>query len=103
MAHSYIGRAKISIGRSEETEAHVMEALRLSPCDTTAYVWMAGASVAKLYLGADEAEEARLRRAIENNRNHLDGRRASLREARPRGRTSIGKETGRPSRPVPEP
>jgi len=69
MAHSYIGHAKICIGRSEETEAHVVEALRLSPRDTAAYVWMAGAGVAKLYLGADEAAVAWLRRAIENNRN----------------------------------
>jgi Flp pilus assembly protein TadD len=69
MAHSYIGHAKISIGRSEETEAHVEEALRLSPRDATAYVWMAGAGVAKLYLGADEAAVTWLRRAIETNRN----------------------------------
>jgi TolB-like protein/class 3 adenylate cyclase len=69
MAHAYIGNAKICIGRSEEMEAHVLEALRLSPRDTTAYVWMAGAGVAKLYLGADEAAVAWLRRAIENNRN----------------------------------
>jgi TolB-like protein/class 3 adenylate cyclase len=69
MAHSYIGNAKITIGRAEETETHVAEALRLSPRDTTAYVWMAGAGVAKLYLGADEAAVAWLRRAIENNRN----------------------------------
>ena len=69
MAHAYIGNAQICIGRSEEAEAHVAEALRLSPRDTTAYVWMAGAGAAKLYLGADEAAVAWLRRAIENNRN----------------------------------
>jgi len=69
MAHSYIGHAKICIGRSEETEAHVAQALRLSPRDTTAYVWMAGAGVAKLYLGEDKAAAAWLHRAIENNRN----------------------------------
>ncbi len=39
-------------------EAYVAAALRLSPCDTTAYVWMAGAGIAKLYLGADEAAAA---------------------------------------------
>ena len=33
-AHSSIGLGKISIGRAEETEAHVAEALRLSPRDT---------------------------------------------------------------------
>ena len=33
--------AKIFIGRAEETEAHIGEALRLSPRDTLAYIWMA--------------------------------------------------------------
>ena len=32
-AHGFIGLAKIFAGRSEETEAHVDEALRLSPRD----------------------------------------------------------------------
>src|ERR1700729_3179703 len=39
-AHSIIGRAKIFVGRAEETEAYVAEALRLSPRDTMAYIWM---------------------------------------------------------------
>ena len=34
-AHSIIGFGKIFIGRAEETEAHIAEALRLSPRDTT--------------------------------------------------------------------
>jgi hypothetical protein len=34
IANSSIGRGKILIGRAEETEAHVAEALRLSPRDT---------------------------------------------------------------------
>ena len=50
-AHSVIGRGKIFVGRAEETEAHVAEALRLSPRDTMAYVWMNIAGVAKLHLG----------------------------------------------------
>ena len=33
-AHSGIGFGKIFIGRAEETEAHIAEALRLSPRDT---------------------------------------------------------------------
>ena len=33
-AHAFIGFGKIYIGRAEETEAHVAEALRLSPRDT---------------------------------------------------------------------
>ena len=39
-AHSIIGRGKVFVGRAEETEAHVAEALRLSPRDTMAYIWM---------------------------------------------------------------
>src|SRR5271165_4863846 len=39
-AHASIGLGKDLIGRAEETEAHVVEALRLSPRDTLAYVWM---------------------------------------------------------------
>ena len=33
-AHAFIGFGKIFIGRAEETEAHIVEALRLSPRDT---------------------------------------------------------------------
>jgi TolB-like protein/class 3 adenylate cyclase len=36
-AHSAVGLGKIFIGRAEENEAHVAEALRLSPRDTLAY------------------------------------------------------------------
>src|SRR6516164_10749667 len=32
-AHGFIGLAKFFLGRSEETEAHIREALRLSPRD----------------------------------------------------------------------
>jgi TolB-like protein/Tfp pilus assembly protein PilF len=68
-AHATIGVAKVYIGRSEETEAHVREALRLSPRDTFAFSWVATAGVAKLYLGDDEDAVAWLRRATEINRN----------------------------------
>jgi TolB-like protein/class 3 adenylate cyclase/tetratricopeptide (TPR) repeat protein len=68
-AHATIGLAKFFIGRSEETEAHVREALRLSPHDTFAFSWIASAGVAKLYLGDDGAAVTWLRRAIEINRN----------------------------------
>ena len=40
IAHGFIGFGKIFIGRAEETEAHIGEALRLSPRDTFAFVWM---------------------------------------------------------------
>ena len=37
-AHANIGPGKIFIGRPDETEAHIAEALRLSPRDTLTYV-----------------------------------------------------------------
>ncbi len=69
-AHTAIGRAKIMIGRSEETESHVNESLRLSPRDNRAHIWMWIAGVAKLHVGSDDEAVACFRRAIEMNRNH---------------------------------
>ncbi len=69
LAHSNIGWGKIFIGRAEETEAHVNEALRLSPRDTLAYIWMFIAGTAKNHLGSWDQAVAWCRRAIEANRN----------------------------------
>jgi TolB-like protein/class 3 adenylate cyclase len=69
-AHAFIGLAKFFLGRSEETEAHIREALRLSPRDTNAYRWFMFVGLAKLFLGADVEAAAWLRRSIEANRNH---------------------------------
>jgi TolB-like protein/Tfp pilus assembly protein PilF len=69
-AHAFIGLAKFFLGRSEETEAHIHEALRLSPRDNSAYRWFMFAGLAKLFLGADAEAAAWLRRSIEANRNH---------------------------------
>ena len=69
-AHSVIAFGKIFIGRAEETEAHVDEALRLSPRDTMAYAWMHVAGHAKGHLGSWEQAVAWCRRAIEANRNY---------------------------------
>ena len=69
-AHSFIGVGKIFVGRAEETEAHVVEALRLSPRDTMAYTWMMHVGVAKNKLGSYEQAVAWCRRAIEANRNN---------------------------------
>jgi TolB-like protein/class 3 adenylate cyclase len=68
--HAIIGLAKIFMGRAEETEGHVREALRLSPRDTFANVWMTFAGGGKLHLGAYEEAVARYRRALEINRNY---------------------------------
>jgi tetratricopeptide (TPR) repeat protein len=71
-AHSIIGFGKIHIGRAEETEAHIGEALRLSPRDTSAHIWMTIAGLAKNNLGSYEQAAAWCRRAIEANRNYPD-------------------------------
>jgi len=68
-AHSLIGWGKIFLGRGEETEAHIGEAVRLSPRDTMAYTWMNYAGIAKNCLGHWEEAAAWFHRAIEANRN----------------------------------
>ena len=68
-AHAGIGLGKIFIGRAEETEAHIVEALRLSPRDTLAYSWTVRAGAAKLQLGHYEQAVAWFRQSIEANRN----------------------------------
>ena len=67
--HANIGFGKIFIGRAEETEAHIGEALRLSPRDTLAYTWMNHAGAAKLHLCRWDQAVAWFRRSIEANRN----------------------------------
>jgi TolB-like protein/class 3 adenylate cyclase/Flp pilus assembly protein TadD len=69
-AHSFVGLAKFFLGRGEETEAHIHEALRLSPRDNNAFRWLMFVGIAKLYIGADVEAVAWLRRSIEANRNH---------------------------------
>jgi tetratricopeptide (TPR) repeat protein len=46
-AHAMIGFGKHFIGRAEETEAHVADALHLSPRDSMAYFWMTYAGISK--------------------------------------------------------
>ena len=50
-AAACIGYGKIFVGRAEETEAHISEALRLSPRDTIAFVWLAHVGLASNHLG----------------------------------------------------
>jgi TolB-like protein len=69
-AHALIGQGKIFIGRAEETEAHVVEAQRLSPGDTWAYAWLNMVGLAKLHLGSYEQAVAWFRRSKEANRNY---------------------------------
>jgi tetratricopeptide (TPR) repeat protein len=69
--HGSIGQAKYFIGQAEETEAHVREALRLSPRDHRVYLWYLFVGSAKFWQSADTEAEAVswFRRSIEANRN----------------------------------
>jgi TolB-like protein len=69
-AHASIGNAKYFMGRGAETEAHVNEALRLSPRDIFAYQWLMMAGFAKLQLAADTEAVGWFLRSIEANRNY---------------------------------
>jgi TolB-like protein/class 3 adenylate cyclase/Tfp pilus assembly protein PilF len=73
-AHALIGLAKLFDGHPEETESHELEALRVSPRDTEADVWVAYIALAKLYLGAYEEALDLYRRAKELNPNYPTGR-----------------------------
>jgi tetratricopeptide (TPR) repeat protein len=65
VAHAWIGMAKYLTGRFDETDGHVLEALRISPRDTYAGAWMLFAGFAKLCLGRDEEAVAWLNRSVE--------------------------------------
>jgi class 3 adenylate cyclase/TolB-like protein/Tfp pilus assembly protein PilF len=67
-AHANIGIAKYLAGRSQETEDHIVRAIRLSPRDTWLNAWCVAAGVAKLALCRDDEAVAWLHRAIDANR-----------------------------------
>jgi TolB-like protein len=69
-AHGWIGFAKYVVGRNEETEAHVLEALRISPRDTNAFAWMLYVGFAELGAGRDEEAVVWLTRSIGLNPRH---------------------------------
>jgi tetratricopeptide (TPR) repeat protein len=73
-AQGAIGVAKVFDGHPEETESHELEALRVSPYDTEAYIWVAYIALAKLHLGAYEDALGLYRRAKELNPNYPTGR-----------------------------
>jgi TolB-like protein/class 3 adenylate cyclase/tetratricopeptide (TPR) repeat protein len=68
-AHAFIGLAKYVLGHADETEAHILEALRISPRDIYAYQWMMFAGFAKLLLNSDADALVWFRRGLEANRN----------------------------------
>ncbi len=69
LAHAQIGSVKIALGRAEEAEAHIAEAMRLSPRDSGVNVFYAILGLAKLMLGKDEEALAWLRKSVESNRS----------------------------------
>jgi len=69
-AHAFIGYAKFLLGRGAETEAHINEAIRLSPRDTFAPRWFVWGGIAKSQLGADAETVVWLRRGLDANRNY---------------------------------
>jgi TolB-like protein/class 3 adenylate cyclase len=68
-AHSLIGYGKLFVGRAEETEPHIAEALRLSPRDPGAFAWMSYAGMSKNVPGSYDQAVAWFRRSIEANPN----------------------------------
>jgi TolB-like protein len=68
-AHTLLGFAKVFIGRGAESEAHIRQALRLSPRDINSFRWMHRLGVVKLILGEDTEAVEWLRRSLEANRN----------------------------------
>jgi TolB-like protein len=68
--HSLIGTAKLLMGRGEETEAHINEALRLAPRHLFTWYTLLAAGTAKLQLSADAEAVDWLRRSIEANRTY---------------------------------
>jgi TolB-like protein/Tfp pilus assembly protein PilF len=69
-AHGFIGFGKYLMGRLEEVEAQIREALRLSPRDTRTFIWFMFVGMARFAAGADLESIAWFRRSLEANRNH---------------------------------
>jgi TolB-like protein/class 3 adenylate cyclase len=69
-AHGVLGLAKYILGHSEQTEGHITEALRLSPRDNHAYMWMHFVGMAKAQLQLYQEAVVWFRRGLDINRNH---------------------------------
>ena len=96
-AHADAGFFKVLLGRAEEAEADLANAIRLSPRDPAIDRWHGLLGVADLFLGRLESALDRLRKSVEINPNvaltqfllaaasALTGRAAEAREARESG------------------
>ena len=65
VAHGTIGFGKLCLGRGAETEAHIEQALRLSPRDAYVYTWTVIVGLAKFWHGANAEAIVWLRRSLE--------------------------------------
>jgi TolB-like protein/DNA-binding winged helix-turn-helix (wHTH) protein/Tfp pilus assembly protein PilF len=68
-AHVHIGMTKYVLGRNDETEAHIREALRLSPHDSRSGAWFGIVGFAQLGAGRDEDSIRWFSQSIEANPN----------------------------------
>jgi tetratricopeptide (TPR) repeat protein len=68
-ARAVMGIAQLYVGRAQDTEAFVREAMRLSPRDPLIYVWFSHVGEAKACLGEFDEAMVWLRRSIDANRN----------------------------------
>ena len=96
-AHADAGFMKVLLGRAEEAEADLTNAIRLSPRDPGLDRWYALLGIADLFLGRLKSALDRLRKSVEINPNvamphfflaaasALSGRAAEAREARKAG------------------
>src|SRR5260221_10913199 len=67
LAHACAGLMKFLLGRSEETRAHVGEAMRLSPRDPLLFHWHFIIGISDLYLGRVVRAVNSLRKSVELN------------------------------------
>jgi tetratricopeptide (TPR) repeat protein len=66
-AHANAGFAKVLLGRAEEAESDLLNAIRLSPRDPGLHRWHALLGIADLFLGRLEPAFHRLRKSVEMN------------------------------------
>jgi TolB-like protein/DNA-binding winged helix-turn-helix (wHTH) protein len=70
LGHALMGLGQIYIGRPEETEAHVLEALRLSPRDPLVWNWFFYLGLARACLGDFAQASPWIRKSIAANRSN---------------------------------
>jgi TolB-like protein/tetratricopeptide (TPR) repeat protein len=68
-AHAHLGLTKLFLGRARDTQAHVEEAMRLSPCDPLLFHWHFFIGVADIHLGRVVHAIESLRKSVEINPN----------------------------------